>query len=379
MYDRKKLMIIVGGVFWALLWIPIAFAKDPITFLMLLTIQAFLSAISVPSWTVSLINEIPSYKRGDISANVHTFRALGSFFGSIASGLILNQFGFVPFIFFIICFFGLLSRAPFLFVHLTSMPVYRERLDIVLKRTFDFSRIKKQKKLLKLIKVMLLLNFATSIAGPFFSLYALEVIGATKLDIALIAAIGVLFSVMFYKSWGTLIDYLGRKTVMLSTIIPISFLPFAYAVSNNIIWVYLYSIVAYVSWAGFNLSVFTYLSDVIPSERGTSYVATYNMITGLSSAIAPLVGGFIADITSIWHVFIISMFLRLSTIYFIDGLEEKTGLRPKGIFNLEFDYFGIADGLEMFITTYSMVIYDFRKRGRKFINLGKYLKVFTEK
>ena len=49
MYDRKKLMIIAGGIFWALLWLPIAFIKDPMAFLILLTVQAFLAAISVPS------------------------------------------------------------------------------------------------------------------------------------------------------------------------------------------------------------------------------------------------------------------------------------------------------------------------------------------
>lgn len=377
MYDRKKLMIITGGIFWALLWLPIAFIKDPMTFLILLTVQAFLAAISVPSWTVSLINETPSYKRADTSANFHTFRALGSFFGSIASGLILNQFGFVPFVFFIICFFGLLSRVPFLFVNLRSIPVYRERLMNVLKKTFDFSSIKNQKSLADLIKVMLILNFATSIGGPFYSLYTIEQLGGTKLDIAIITAVGVLFSVLFYKSWGTMINRIGRKTVMLSTIIPICFYPLVYAVSNNIFWIYIYSVIGHVSWAGFNLAVFTYLSDSIPSERRTYYVATYNMITGLSLFVAPIVGGIVADITSIWHVFIISMFLRITAALFVNTLEERTGSKPRGVFNLEFDYSGISEGLEMFITTYSMVIYDFKDRGKKFMNIGKYLKVFV--
>lgn len=379
MHDRKKLMIMAGGVFWALMWIPIAFVKDPITFLFLLMIQSFLSAISVPSWTASLINETPSYKRGEISANVHTFRAMGSFFGAIASGLILNQFGFAPFVFMLIFFFGSLSRIPFFFVHFSSMPTYGQKISSQLKKAFNFSELAKEKKLTALIKVMLLLNFATSIAGPFFSVYVIESMAGTKLDIAIISAIGVLFSVLFYKSWGTMIDFIGRKTIMLSTIIPISFLPFVYAVSNNIVWIYIYSIVAHVSWAGFNLAIFTYLSDAIPSNRGTTYVAMYNMITGLSSFIAPMIGGFIADLTNIWNVFIISMLLRMSTIYFIEQLEEKKGLRPKGIFNLEFDYFGISSRLEMFTTTYSMVIYDFRKRGKKYVDLRKYIPPFNKR
>ena len=44
-----------------------------------------------------------------------------------------------------------------------------------------------------------------------------------------------------------------------------------------------------------------------------------------------------------------------------------------------FDYSGISGGLQMFITTYSMVIYDFKDRVKKFMNIGKYLKVFVNK
>jgi hypothetical protein len=101
------------------------------------------------------------------------------------------------------------------------------------------------------------------------------------------------------------------------------------------------------------------------------------MITGLSLFVAPVVGGIVADITSIWHVFIISMFLRITAALFVNMLEERTGSKPRGVFNLEFDYSGISEGLEMFITTYSMVIYDFKDRGKKFMNIGKYLKVFV--
>lgn len=229
---------------------------------------------------------------------------------------------------------------------------------------------------MSLMKTIIFLQFATSIAGPFFSVHVIQSLGGTNLDIAIISAIGTLSAIMFYGAWGMLVDYLGRKTVMLSCIIPISFLPFVYSVSNHVLWLYLYSIVSHISWAGFSLAVFAYLSDAVPFERSSYYVSVYNLFTGLSSAIAPFIGGIIADLTSIHFIFMLSTILRISTIYFIDRLEEKTGLRPRGIFNFRFDYFGIAYRLETFLLTYSLAIYEARQRSKRIMNLGKYLKSF---
>lgn len=373
MTKRKKLMIVAGGIFWAILWIPVAFTKDPIVLIALISLQAFLSAISVPAWTVALMRSIPAYQRGSVSGKFNSIGALGSFVGTLVGGYIVFTLGFVPFLFYITCFFGLLSMLPFFFVKLPTMPTYSSSFSSAFKKTFDIQAVIKEKKLMSLIKTITFLNFAVSLAGPFFSVYVIQKLGGSSLDVAIIAAIGALAGSLFFSTWGKLVDYLGRKTVMLGCIIPITLIPLVYVISNNVYWIYLYTVVANMSWAGFNLAAFAYLTDVVPSERGSYYISMYNFLTGLSTAVAPFIGGIIADMTSITFVFLLSTMIRAFTFYFLDRLEEKTGTRPTGILNLKFDYFGLSNRLETFVMTYSLAMYEFRKKSSDFIDIRKFL------
>lgn len=228
---KKSWLIILGGIFWSLLWIPIAFVHDPMQLVVLVTVQSFLSAMTTPAWTSFLIMLIPSYKRGVVNADINTIAAIAAFIGTIISGFLLNRYGFVPFIFFAACFLGLMSRIPFFFSGEPKTPVYNQSITSILKQNFNIFGIKKQKNLLNLMLAMIFLNFAVSIAAPFFSVYVIDKMGGTAMDIAVLSAIGVVSTIVFYKPWGVLIDYLGRKIVMLSCIIPVSFLPFVYAIA----------------------------------------------------------------------------------------------------------------------------------------------------
>jgi len=359
---NKKALVVIGGIIWALFWIPIALVNNLIQLSILLAVQSTLSAISIPAWTILFIYLSPRYKRGELSGNLSTFEAFGAFIGSLVGGFVLNRFGFTYFIFLMACFFGILSKVIFLALKQPVSVARAKSLPEVLNSAFSFSDLKKNKKMLNLVKAMTFLNFSVAIAGPFFSVYVVERLGGTVMDVAIISAIGVVSSIAFYRSWGTLVDYLGTKTVMLSCIIPISFYPFVYAMSNSLVWVYLYTIVGQMSWAGFNVATFVYLSHALPQEESSSFIGVYNMLTGMSSAVAPFIGGMIADFTGIWFVFMLSTVLRLTSLKFLDSLEEKVGLKPRGIFKLGPEYFGMFYRLEVFISTYSLLLEDMVKK-----------------
>lgn len=368
--EKKKFLVIIGGMIWAIFWIPIAYVSNPWHLVILVTIQAIFSSIQIPALTTLLIRLTPSYKRGQIASYVNTFAGLGSFVGTLVGGYVLNQFGFIYFLFYAIFLFGIISKILFVPVH--EPPSYTQRsFEDSFKGTFNFFSLKREKKLLSLIKAIIFINFAVAIPGPFFSVYVIENLGGSRMDVGIISAISAIISLAFYRSWGTLIDYLGKKTIMLSCLIPISLLPFVYAISNHVYWIYVYTIVSSMSWAGFNLAVFTYLSDIVPKRMMPSYIAMYNLLTGTSAAIAPFIGGIIADFSSIWVVFILSTILRFSSIYFFDKLEERTGFKPKGIFKFEFEPFGLSYRLGDFVSTYSLAIAELRKESFRIINFKR--------
>jgi MFS family permease len=371
--SKKKTLVILGGMFWAILWIPISQVSNPTNLIILLTVQSVLSSISVPAWTCLLIQSSPGYKRGTITGYLNTFSGIGSFIGNLAGGFILNKFGFAPFLFYMICFFGVMSRVAFLPVKETKT---RNSFKIknLLAKTFDFKQLKRDRKLMKFIRAMMFMNFAVSLAGPFFSVYTIQKLGGTKMDVALVSAIGVISSIIFYRTWGTIIDHLGKKTVMLSCIIPICFIPFSYAISKNMIWIYIYTVVGQMSWAGFETASFAYLSDIVPKENISSNVATYNLFTGLSQSIAPFIGGIVADMTSIWFVFMLSTVLRVFFMMFFENLEKSDGASHVSILHLTPEPFGIMYRFETFINTYSLALDGVRKESVKLIDFRKRLK-----
>jgi MFS family permease len=95
---KKKVFIIFGGIAWALMWVPIALVKEPLLLVSLLTIQALLSSASAPAWTALLIRSTPSYKIAHVQGNLNAIANFAAFIGTMVAGLILNNFGFLPFI-----------------------------------------------------------------------------------------------------------------------------------------------------------------------------------------------------------------------------------------------------------------------------------------
>ena len=358
---RKKRFIIIGKIIWAILWIPIAFVKDPYQLIVLISIQSIFSAAVTPAWISLLIRIIPRYKRGRARGNINIFSQTGAFIGSLIGGFLLNRYGFIPFVFYMACLFGILSRIPFIVSPEPKTPVSKRSVKKILKESYNVLQIFKYKKLLRLAIAISFLNFACSIASPLFSVYIIEGMGGSKMDLAIISAIGSISAILFFRPWGTLVDYLGRRTVMLGCIIPISFLPFVYFVAPNILLIYLYSFIVNMSWAGFNLASFAYLADVIPKEKSPSLLSIYNLFTGFSSFIAPLVGGIIADFFGIKVVFILSTILRLSSMPFLEKLSEKRGYVPTGIFGSAVIPFDISYRIENFLSVYSLVFQEVKK------------------
>lgn len=357
---KKKWLVVLGWLTWSLMWVPIAYAQTPGRLVFFVTIQAILGAMSTPAWTALLIKNSPGYKRGKITGRLNRYSGIGTFIGNIVAGFLLNTYGFVPFIFFMATFLGFIGIIIFSSLKEKPKVIHPEEIKMLDIRLTGLN-FRKNKKLWNLTIAISALKFAQYLPSAFWAIYIVNNLGGSAIDVAAIAAIGTAVSIIFYRSWGAIIDYLGRKVVLVSCIIPICFFPLAYALANHVIWVYAYTIISSISWAGFNLAAFAYLSDVVPQRKMSSHIAYYNMFTGLSIAVAPFIGGIIAELTSIWIVFIASTLGRIASICLFDRLEEKTGVRPQPLFQFEFHLFGLEKRLNTFAMTYSMAIEGVRK------------------
>ncbi|RLI95709.1 MAG: hypothetical protein DRP00_06405 [Candidatus Aenigmatarchaeota archaeon] len=364
---KRKLFVVLGGILWSLLWIPIGFSKTWQEFLILLSIQSIFSGMITPAWTYLVFSLIPKYRRGRITARINTSTSLGGILGNIIAGIILKLFGLVPFLFFLSFLFGFIGRLMFLPI---KEPKYSPKpIKKNIKEFFDYVGLIKNKKFLNFLIATSLLNFGVNIAGPFFSLYIVEKLGSS-LDVALLAGVATISNILFFNAWGKLVDYLGRKVVMVSCLIPISFLPFVYSISNHIFWIYLYSFFNSLSWAGFNVASFVYLSEVLPKQRKPIFISLYYLLSS-TSLIAPLIGGRIIDYFGFKAAFLTSFSLRILSIIFFERVEEKTGMRIKNLLPSSIDPLGISYRLETFFSTYSLVFQEARKESMKLFNISR--------
>ncbi|MEM7826053.1 MAG: MFS transporter [Candidatus Aenigmatarchaeota archaeon] len=362
---KRKILIILGGIAWALMWIPIALTKNLLLLLFLLTIQASLSAASAPAWTSLLIRITPSYKIASVQGNLSIIANFASFIGTFLAGLILNSFGFTPFLFYTIAFFGIMSRIPFFTFREHTLIFVDRNFKNMLKNTFNFSRIRKEKELTKLILAITFLNFSVTIASPFLSVYVVENLKGSLINVAIISLIGTLTVIVFSRPWGSVVDRMRKKLVMLACILPISLIPTIYAFSPSVEWIYFYEIIGAMSWVGFNLAAFAHLALILPIEKADSSIAFYNFFVGLGSTFGPLVGGFVSELIGLKNLFILSSILRFLTIVFIEELEEK---KTKTKFpTLLFQFFGFAQRFENFVSMYSLVMAETLKQGLNFL------------
>jgi MFS family permease len=371
--NRKSILIILGGIAWALIWIPIALTKDPIQLILLLTVQAIISAASIPAWTGLLIRLVPGYKIASAQGNLNVIGNFASLTGTLIAGLLLNQFGFIPFIFFIIAFLGIMSRIPFFTIKEPKIFSANGEFKIVLKRTFDFSWIKKEKELINLIAAITFLNFSVSLAAPFLSVYVVTNLKGDLASIAMISVIGAITVIIFSRPWGAVIERGGRKFVMLACLIPVSFIPFIYAIAPDMNWIYFYQLVGTMSWTGFNLAVFIHLANILPKEKMDSSISFYNLFTGLGSASGPFIGGMISEFIGLRNLFFLSTFLRLFTLGLIEKVEERPGLARRNSW-LGLEFLGLAYRIENLISVYSLVMIETLRQSIDFFNFKKHFK-----
>lgn len=372
---KKNILIIFGFVAWALMWIPIALVKTPVQLLFLLTVQSLLSAAATPAWTSLFIHITPSYRRAYMASNLDLIGSAGSFIGTLVGGFILNSLGFVPFLFYMVAFLGIISILPFIWTKESATFYYNGMsLTSLLKRTFDFSSIGHEKELVKMIVAITFLNFSVNLVAPFLSVYIVTGLRGNLMNIAIISLIDVLAAIVFYRSWVATVDNSGKKFIMLACIIPISFIPFIYAITPSINWLYAYEVVGKMSWIGFNLAAFAYLASILPKDRMSSSIAVYNLFVGLGSAAGPFVGGILGDTIGLQRLLIISTAMRFSTIFLLDRLEEKKQIKTGGAFGLGFKPFGLAYRIENFVDVYSFVLIETLKRSIKLLDVKNHFK-----
>ncbi|MFW6306152.1 MAG: MFS transporter [Bacillota bacterium] len=186
-------------------------------------------------------------------------------------------------------------------------------------------------------------GFSVSLASPFFSVYMIKIIEIPFTIIGLFGIISALSGIFAMRLLGKFINKYGPKPLLYFCSIGASIIPalwlFATPENYNIIW--FINIFSGFFWSGIGIASSSMIMNLAPSEENAVSYAAFSFLTGISGAIAPIIGGYLATIfnnvrllnmTGLKLLFITSSILRLSTIPLLYRVRTPNNIIIKEIF-----------------------------------------------
>lgn len=181
-------------------------------------------------------------------------------------------------------------------------------------------------------------NFSVNLASPFFAVYMLRDLKMSYALLALLNILSEISSILSFPLWGRLSDRFGSKPVLSLTTLATSLLPILWLLTVSqhfILIIIILQLYGGLFWSGLNLNNNNLLLKLSDKENNSIYLATFGALTGLSTAIAPILGGFLANelrgtelkfgfvrIYDLLFVFLISGVLRLVSRIFLRKVSE---------------------------------------------------------
>lgn len=152
-------------------------------------------------------------------------------------------------------------------------------------------------------------SFTVIMSGAFFAVYMLQRIGLPMTYVILLAVLSQVTNIYFFRVWGKIADRFSNKSVLrvcvplfifLILLYPFTTLPERYALTIPLL--ILIHFIGGVSTAGFNLCAANIALRLAPHGKATAYLGANAFCSGLSAAIAPIVGGLIGGFFAVREI-----------------------------------------------------------------------------
>ncbi|MFQ5620417.1 MAG: MFS transporter [Candidatus Nanoarchaeia archaeon] len=255
-----------------------------------------------------------------------------SFWGTLAyifGGFFLGWYGSVldgfTILFGLGILFGLYSIRTF---RRTNEPVFVK--DKKIKLT-DFASMSSQFKYF--CWFVGIFHFAFMVAQPFYTVFMLKTLGLSYELFVLALSVQTITKLASQQWLGRMTDRMGEKLLGFVSLVVLTCVPLLFLlISVDNLWLLVVAqVLAGLGLAGVGVVLGNLLLDLTPKNHRAVGMAQYTMMLGGTMAVAPLLGGWIADNVTVVGfsglplVFVISAILMVCSIYFIYQVKEPRG------------------------------------------------------
>ncbi len=191
-------------------------------------------------------------------------------------------------------------------------------------------------------------GFSVGIAGPFFAVYMIQ---SLKIPFSIITLFGVvagLSSIFGMKIIGKLIDSIGPKPLFILCGTGAALLPglWLLATPENYFIIWIINIISGFCWAGIGIVSSSMMMNMAPVKYNSVYFAVFSAITGLSGALAPILGGYLGliftrytinlglfSISGLKILFLLSSICRFSSLLLMRSIKISENASVREVFN----------------------------------------------
>lgn len=160
----------------------------------------------------------------------------------------------------------------------------------------------KDKNFCRLLAFSASWSFTVIMSAVFMAVYMLERIGLSMTTVVMLGVLSQITNIFFFRIWGSIADHYSNKSVLKVSIpifvlvilmYPFTTLPEKYFLSVPLL-VFIH-VLGGISTAGFNLCAANIAIKLAPKGNATSYLATNAFCSGITAAVAPILGGIIGS------------------------------------------------------------------------------------
>lgn len=154
-------------------------------------------------------------------------------------------------------------------------------------------------------------------SGMIYSILALYIseLGASIMHVGIIFTVGAFSGAVSSPLIGKLSDKIGRRKILLASMVMFTFVFIFYAFAESFIDLYYIQVVEGLAWASLTVSAVTLISDITPKDRRGSAIGIYDATWYLGWIIGPSLGGFLAETYGFRQTFIVCSILMVIGVF----------------------------------------------------------------
>jgi len=335
---KRKLIVGLCVFLQALIWLPILllpliFTNFNVSLLIFLVIlYSAIDNFSSPPWASWLGDLINENERGKYFGLKQKIAGFVLFVSVFLAGYLLDIFSKYNKLAAFSILFAIAMFARFMSLFFISK-VYEPKYKPDNKDHFSlwhFIRDMKKTNYGLFVIYTSFMNFAVSIASPFFVVYMLKDLNFSYMEYTLVIIASTISTFLAMTYWGRLSDKFGNRKIITVTGLLVPFVPLVWALLTKSYQIIILEVFSGFVWAGFNLSTTNFIFDNVESSKRAKSFAYFNLFNSSAVFIGASLGAFLSVklafpifVSSLPLIFIISGILRLaSSLIFLPLIKE---------------------------------------------------------